>query len=199
MKVKAVIHIQTTQLSHFSSFEGILHDQTNITEVWLADIGTHHNKSGKRIAALPIIAAILEKYTTNANPIFQNKSYSGSKIAIAISDQPVGIDIEFINQTFDYNDMLTECFSAEEISEITNHKDFFKGWTRKEALLKATKLGITDEIKLIPTSDGEHELPSVLGNYQNDWNVYTITTDGYQLTVASAHKQENIKYYQFTF
>ena len=164
-----------------------VHDLPTGVDIWLVDIGLHQSKSHKHLVAHPILQEVLRKYAVQKDKLHHNLSYSHTKMAIAVSDQPVGIDLEFINTTFDYEDVAKECFSNEELASLKNHELFFKSWTRKEALLKATKLGIIEEMALIPSMDGTHEIPAPLKEHGKDWKVYTLTTNGYQLSVASVY------------
>lgn len=75
-----------------------------------------------------------------------NISHSGDLIVIAISPLPVGIDIEFVNQNFNFHPLLNECFTQSELLHINNRFDFYTFWTRKEAILKATGEGLTDNL-----------------------------------------------------
>lgn len=79
-----------------------------------------------------------------------NVSHSGNLLLIAVSNYPIGIDIELINKDFDFEYILKNCFSEKEIAYINNCSDHFLGfytlWTRKEALLKATGEGLIDNL-----------------------------------------------------
>ena len=84
-----------------------------------------------------------------------NTSHTKNGIAIAISQVPIGIDIEYIDPDFNYTDILHQCFSAAELKFIDTGADprlnFYILWTRKEALLKATGQGLIDDLKQIDT------------------------------------------------
>lgn len=94
-----------------------------------------------------------------------NLSYASKYILISISLCETGIDIENIKQNFDFKDILSACFSKEEIDFINNdqkisRQNFFLHWTRKEALLKYTGQGIIDDLTVIPTLNGIHNICS---------------------------------------
>ncbi len=80
-----------------------------------------------------------------------NLSHSGELIAIAFRFDKVkiGIDIEMIDPTYDYNLILRDYFTENEKGLIENfgYPAFFKIWTRKEALFKAQGIGLTDEMR----------------------------------------------------
>lgn len=82
-----------------------------------------------------------------------NVSHSGEYVLIAISNKPVGIDIEIPENNFDFSKILAHTFSSNEINYINQSDDrrecFLTLWTRKEALLKATGEGLTDDLPSI--------------------------------------------------
>ena len=82
---------------------------------------------------------------SGSNKIRFNVSHSADLTLIAISDTEIGVDIERIETSFNYTDILKHSFSELEISRIVEMADsrelFFRLWTRKEALCK-TKLFI---------------------------------------------------------
>jgi 4'-phosphopantetheinyl transferase len=75
-----------------------------------------------------------------------NLSHSQNYLLIATSPVSVGIDIEFINQSFMYRTFLQDCFDIHERAFILNSEDFYLLWTRKEAVLKASGEGLTDDL-----------------------------------------------------
>lgn len=82
-----------------------------------------------------------------------NISHTGDYVLIAISPKPVGIDIEYLNTEFDFQSILDITFSKKEIDFIgkknINPANFYAMWTRKEALLKASGEGVSDNLHLI--------------------------------------------------
>ena len=68
-----------------------------------------------------------------------NVSYSGNWIVMAFSDREIGVDVEYVNEDFDYSLVMQSCFTDEEIQVIESVprpvNGFFRSWTRKEALL----------------------------------------------------------------
>ena len=77
-----------------------------------------------------------------------NISHSGDFVVIAINSLPVGIDVEYVIDDFDYRS-LSEIFNGEENAKIHGIKDFYKFWTRKEAILKAVGEGLVDQLREI--------------------------------------------------
>lgn len=113
-------------------------------------------------------------YIQHAFPIEFNLSYSHDQIVVAVASQPVGVDIEYIHPDFDYKLLLEACFMDREINVIVNAADprqeFFLFWTRKEALLKATALGLGDYLTDFSCLEGSQPIPRTLPT-MDDWQL----------------------------
>lgn len=88
-----------------------------------------------------------------------NVSHSKSWVAIALAEgRDVGVDIEAIEQLEDWHLLADRVFSARELDEmkgLTTTQQaaaFYRGWTRKEAYLKATGEGLIDDLGKIRVS-----------------------------------------------
>ena len=83
-----------------------------------------------------------------------NISHSGKYVAIAIhpGEQQIGIDIEEINRRFEYWEVAGHYFSSNECDGVYTHRDFYKIWTKKEALLKTTGVGLVDGLNQLDFS-----------------------------------------------
>lgn len=86
-------------------------------------------------------------YTPQGKPYLEhgpcfNLSHSGHFAALAISDQPVGLDLQ--DMTHKSSQRLADrWFTAEEAAWINGQPDrFFHVWTRKESVVKALGLGL---------------------------------------------------------
>ncbi len=109
-------------------------------------------------------------FLTDRPDIHFNFSHCKGAVACAVSDTPVGVDIETIHK---YNEALCRKVLSEEEHALVLSSDrpdleFTKLWTRKEALLKLTGEGIRDDLKDIlhhPSPNTQH--PTI-----------TTTTDG---------------------
>lgn len=91
-------------------------------------------------------------------PLHFNVSHSGDHGVFAISpDHQVGIDIEEISQRFRFDAIIESTFSADERAGVsTAGKDFeprtfFELWTLKEAIIKATGVGLSANLQCIET------------------------------------------------
>jgi 4'-phosphopantetheinyl transferase len=116
-----------------------------------------------------------------------NVSHSGDLALLALSGQPVGIDVEQIKPDFDFAGISQRFFRAEEVAELdatgeaSKVQRFFALWTRKEAFLKATGKGVPG-------------LESSLAGAQ--WKIEAIDADpGYAAAVA--HKGEELSFWQW--
>jgi len=98
--------------------------------------------------------------------LFFNVSHAGDFALIAIGNCELGVDVEYINPQFQYDDILPTVFSADEIKFIhdsdSERHTFYKLWTRKEAIVKATGKGIDENFINIPVTDGCHKISSCL-------------------------------------
>lgn len=117
-----------------------------------------------------------------------NISHSEDFAVIAISRDEVGIDIEYINKDFNFEELLPEIFNDNEILAIqnaTNKKHaFYTSWTRKEAFVKALGKGIDEDFKDVPCLDGDHSIPALLKTSAN-WQMYSFNlADHYLGAVA---------------
>jgi 4'-phosphopantetheinyl transferase len=120
-----------------------------------------------------------------------NVSHSGDWAVIAIGKIAVGIDVEKIDLDFRFQEVIPESFDPDERFYIERSPEsrtlFYRLWTRKEALVKATGQGIDDYFKHIPSRDGVHEVDSQLLANVNHLTVSSFeVTTGYAAAVAYA-------------
>lgn len=84
-----------------------------------------------------------------------NLSHSHNKSVISFYKDEIGIDIEYINELTEIDELTELVLSKqeqlilEELSGDRKIRKFFDLWTKKEALIKAGGLGISDNIKNI--------------------------------------------------
>jgi len=121
-------------------------------------------------------------YTQNGKPypktspnIHLSISHSDTITVCAVSDSPVGIDVEKIRK---FNNSVSEKIFGAEITHMlckskTPNEDFTVLWTEKEAVLKLTGEGISGIRKNINT---------------NNYNTETLFYKNYCVTVATLKK-----------
>lgn len=93
-------------------------------------------------------------------------SHSGSLAVVAVARQRrVGVDIERLDRSYPWNQVLSRVVSREEEIQIsrlgeTQRRDaLFRLWTRKEAVAKATGLGLTLGMHSLSVGSAEMESP----------------------------------------
>jgi len=128
--------------------------------------------------------------TGNQHNLQYNLSHSGDAILLAVADSAVGADVEFINHDFGYREVLTDNFSTDEIKYITDIDSivrFFKLWTRKEAITKATAQGLDCDLRLLPGLDGTTAVePGIIAS-NDDWLINSFNLDThYMASVAGS-------------
>lgn len=121
-------------------------------------------------------------YNEHGKPYLPNGPYFSIShckegIAVAIDDEPVGIDIEAIRHADE--DLIKRTMSEQEKSIIENRKSkiekdrtFTRLWTQKEAIVKAEGVGICSFEQLLSTIDNRKS------------NIETIDTAKYIYSIA---------------
>jgi 4'-phosphopantetheinyl transferase len=120
-----------------------------------------------------------------------NLSHSHEIALIAAArGRAVGIDVEFVNRDFSFEEIARRFFTASEVTALLQlprplqRKAFFKCWTSKEALLKAKAMGLSgqlDEVRLVLTAD---EAVRVYSNVPG-WSLMELgQADGYEAALV---------------
>lgn len=132
------------------------------------------NKVLRRYGTLP------ERVRTepNGKPVVDgicfNLSHSGELVICAISQKPVGCDIEQLNDApkcvVEHAFSVAEKEYLQQFSGVAYNREFFRIWTKKESFLKMTGMGIR-----VPL----HTL-EIKGCYLKEYEI-----PGYQVTVCS--------------
>ncbi len=79
-----------------------------------------------------------------------NMSHSGDWIVVAISESPIGVDVEQLRPFPDMDAVASSCFGAGELrsfhaaSGVNRVRSFFRNWIHKEAYLKMRGCGLID-------------------------------------------------------
>jgi len=122
-----------------------------------------------------------------------NISHSGAYVAIAISNKPIGIDVELIKNHFDYDELARVCFTLNERKLISNLHDFYAFWTRKEAILKASGEGLVDNLLDIEC------ISQTVKRHQNSFQLKTYSIDqNHLLSLAHDESIKNFKFWSIT-
>ncbi len=95
-------------------------------------------------------AALGKPYLADYPELAFNLSHTGNSMAVAVAKNcQIGIDIEQCKHRTSLAALVHKCFSDEEathwqqLPEAEQQRAFYQFWTRKEAFVKATGLGIT--------------------------------------------------------
>lgn len=119
-------------------------------------------------------------YLPELEGVHFNISHCRDAVAVALSDMPIGCDVESIVEDLD-EDVMRYCFSPDEIEGIQNatspNLEFTRLWTIKEAIVKLTGEGLVDDLpRLLLRSD------------INRISIETTYYDHYVLTTAQYQK-----------
>lgn len=77
-------------------------------------------------------------------------SHGGDWVVVAVSDVPLGVDVEPVDAGVDTAAIVDQVLAPEERAALDRLDDgarveaFFRCWTRKEAVLKSTRRGLLD-------------------------------------------------------
>jgi 4'-phosphopantetheinyl transferase len=96
-------------------------------------------------------------------------SHSGQLAVYALRHYgPVGVDVEVVRPLRELPDLASRCFTERELQSFHAAPEkekltaFFSGWTRKEAVLKATGQGIAEAMKEVEVNLAPGEAVRVL-------------------------------------
>lgn len=116
-----------------------------------------------------------------------NLSHSGEWVLLAFGwGGSVGVDVESVSGFRDLEEVAARIFTVGELAELralSSHRRveaFFRGWTRKEALLKALGTGLAGGATELPTGMGTPESSSgsevVVRPFgqEGDWSVVGV-------------------------
>jgi 4'-phosphopantetheinyl transferase len=126
--------------------------------------------------------------------IFFNMSHSSDISVLGFDpDSEIGVDVEKINQNVDYEVIARHFFTQNEISYIYHEKGnairrFYEIWTRKEALLKALGIGITENLNIEVSIRNDFRMKNLVHRGSNNgiFHLKTMTfQDEYILSIAS--------------
>ena len=110
-----------------------------------------------------------------------NLSHTKDGLAIVLSRNDIGIDIEYLNNDFEYLYILESIFTDMEVKLIRTFKDFYTLWTIKEAYLKLMGIGLSQGMKCI-------EIESCGGLYaiknNKDINIINMQIENYILSLC---------------
>lgn len=141
-----------------------------------------------------------------------NMSHSNEYAIYAIAEHKmIGIDIEYIKESFDELAIAGKFFSNIEVQElksvpeISRKEAFFNCWTRKEAFIKAKGTGLSTpldsfDVSVISRESAESISIKMDNEEQNDWYLQNLNiTSGYSSALVSQKKPDSIKYWDWNY
>jgi 4'-phosphopantetheinyl transferase len=154
-------------------------------------------------------------YTPYGKPVLQNSrnfnfnvSHSNDVLLVALTaDADVGIDVEYIREDFNNEDIADQYFSQTEaaalrvLPECDKALGFYLCWTRKEAYIKAKERGLSLSLKQFDVSVSPGDPPRLLRttfdrSESERWNLYDLTpAENYAGAVAINIPLSNIHYF----
>lgn len=147
------------------------------------------NRTGIDLYKIRIILDINNKpFLYKSSNIHFNLSHSKDYGIIALSNKNIGIDLEYLNNDFDFIDVMPTVFSKKEIEIVLSKQNktyqFFKFWTRKEAVVKATGTGINDFLPQIQVLDGSNITSNIVEQNQDIQVMSFDLNNNYTASVA---------------
>ena len=123
-----------------------------LSRIWL---GALRGEDPRDIA---FVRDAYQKPHVQGGPSF-NMSHSGDWVLLGLAGEGrLGVDVESLRDIGDLDDLASTVFSVSELAELRGLPDsqksraFFRGWTRKEAFVKAMGLGLSAPLKEISVS-----------------------------------------------
>lgn len=183
-------------------------------ELARADCLRFDRDRGHFIASRGLLRAILARYLLKAPQALRfcygafgqpalprsafkfSAAHAGGVVAYAFTlARRIGIDIENLGRAAEIDDLVESHFSPAERAAFQalrpeeKRKAFFRGWTRKEAYLKATGEGLTrplSGIEVAPAATPPAMLLRVNGRREPSWSIWEwAPVPGYLATVVA--------------
>lgn len=149
-------------------------------------------------------------YSETNKPVFENEinfqfnlSHSGDYVVLAICKRcDIGIDIEYCNNDFRFRPILDYCMSQKEQFVIIQDQNplnaFLMYWTRKEAILKGTGIGVLDRLNTFSCLNGINLIPGFLTGIASQWMIRSFYIDkNYIVSVAHDSSFNKLSFYEF--
>ncbi len=123
---------------------------------------------------------------------FLNLSHTCDIAVCAISDRPVGVDVEGRRKMGDK--VVMRVFSPYEIEAIMQSEEpfdigFIRLWTAKESIVKYTKEGLSHGLDDIEIDPGSYRIRKCTGIDVENVYLSRFEADGYYITVCSQYEQ----------
>ncbi len=123
-----------------------------------------------------------------------NLSHSGDVVAYAVSDRPVGIDVERI-RSMDLSGIIQRFFAPSEFAAwqklppAEQELAFFQTWTVKEAYLKAIGTGLHTPLSEVEVTIDQDPPIILQAPGSENWQLHPIPTQDHQRRGGFVHNQ----------
>lgn len=114
-------------------------------------------------------------------------THSGELVGVAVGDHPVGLDVEKVDPGIDIDAVGRMCLAPEEVRGLTQYDGiaranaFTQVWTRKEAVVKTTGVGIRADLRTVIVSAPDQRAEVLV------WAEYAGPTHLIDLDVGADH------------
>jgi 4'-phosphopantetheinyl transferase len=138
-------------------------------------------------------------------------NFSDTKDAILVgltSGMELGTDIETLAREVDHEAVSEHYFTPSEIEGIRNSSNpklrFLELWTRKEAVLKASGVGIMDDLRVLSVDAPTNEMMIGHGEFVRmaapTYHVRSLLlSDLHTASIATAHPLENVELFRAAY
>ena len=135
-----------------------------------------------------------------------NLSHSHERALIGIArGRQIGVDIEYVKNDFEWQEIIERFFSPREVEMINalpknlQLRAFFTCWTRKEAYVKATGMGLSLPLKEFDVSPVPGAATLLLSHKEaSAWSMKEVdVAESYVATVAVEGHDPRIRYWDW--
>ena len=224
------VHLWYAPLTLSDTTLSQLTDKVSAAEIAAANRRLKKDAQQKYIASKAITRDILSRYLNTKpleidyvlgshgkpellNQALQfNVSHAGDWMVLAITKTvAVGVDIEYGVRNVDYQALAKRFFAQSERAAIKNATDFYRCWTRKEAFIKATGLGLSFglsnfAVSVLEISSSISALLSIHGDVAlaAEWSVQSVPLieglpQDYRVSIATRGPLKNINCYFYEY
>ncbi|MDO4187516.1 MAG: 4'-phosphopantetheinyl transferase superfamily protein [Lachnospiraceae bacterium] len=120
-------------------------------------------------------------------------SHSGDYVACIVSDRECGIDIEKHSDRRDYEKIAKRICTESELKMIKSSEEFYDLWTLKEAILKATGMGLSLDMRKVEFVNDSNGLSQEINNNEKTFITEVFGTT-YKGTILKAPEGYSLSY-----
>jgi len=145
------------------------------------------------------------------NRLSFNMAHSGALTVVALTmDCHIGVDVERIQPLCDFRQVAAEFFCPDEVRELMSlppedqQDAFFCAWTRKEAYLKASDIGLSTGLSRVCVSVKPKSPPRIIhvnneADYAEPWTLVDLPLAPlYRAALAYRARRRSLSYFRIT-